>query len=170
MTTTASNPTLSAGLATLGFSRGVFTRMFESIPEEKLGQRGAGGAGNHALWILGHIATTDAQFLEALAGHDRPVPKAWDDLFGYKSEIKDDLSAYPSLDEVRAAFDGARAAITAWFESMDDQELAKPLPEGWDQFAPTQAALMSSLAVHEGMHAGQITCLRRELGLPLLMG
>ena len=65
MTTTTTNPLLSTGLFALGFARGVTTRLLDSIPEDKWDHRPAGGTGNHALWIMGHLATTDAQFLEA---------------------------------------------------------------------------------------------------------
>lgn len=167
MTTSTASPLLSTGLSALTFSRHVFTRFIDNIPEDKFGFR-PGGKANHALWILGHIPTTDAQFMEGL-GAERSVPKEWDALFGYKSEIQDDLSKYPSVADVRAAFDGTRAALVSWFESMDDEALLKPMPEDWQTFAPTFAALMSSLAGHEALHAGQLTVIRRELGLDLLM-
>ena len=48
---------------------------------------------------------------------------------------------------------------------MSDAQLRSPLPEGFTGFATSFAALMSSLAWHEGLHTGQLTVVRKSLGL-----
>ena len=49
---------------------------------------------------------------------------------------------------------------------MDEQQLLTPLPDEMSSFAPNFAAVMSSIAWHEGFHAGQLSAVRRSLGLP----
>jgi hypothetical protein len=39
------------------------------------------------------------------------------------------------------------------------------LPKDYEMFAANYCGLASSLAWHEGMHAGQLTMLRRDIGL-----
>ena len=38
------------------------------------------------------------------------------------------------------------------------------------QFGETRAKLMASLSWHEAMHAGQVTVIRRQNGLPRVFG
>ena len=50
-------------------------------------------------------------------------------------------------------------------DCMSDDQLASPLPEDFKTFAPSLAALPSSIAWHEGMHSGQLTMIRKSLGI-----
>ncbi|MCZ6816774.1 MAG: DinB family protein, partial [Planctomycetota bacterium] len=55
--------------------------------------------------------------------------------------------------------------LVAWFLSMSGERLAAALPEDWQVFAKSYGVLINTIAWHEGMHAGQLTVIRRELGL-----
>ena len=59
----------------------------------------------------------------------------------------------------------ARTDIIKWFQSQSADKLASPLPEELGTFAKTYGASLSTLAIHEGLHAGQLTMIRRSLGL-----
>ena len=168
MTTTTTNSLFATGKAALEFSRRMATQFLDSVPEDQLGYPPEGKLTN-AIWIMGHLAHTDDYFLAALGGQERRTPDTWDGLFGMNSEPQD-ASAYPPLGEIRQAYDECRAAVLAWFESKSDEELLEELSDDWKGFAPTYAALMSSLAIHEGMHCGQLACVRKSLGLPYLFG
>ena len=48
---------------------------------------------------------------------------------------------------------------------MSGERLAAALPEDWQVFAKSYGVLINTIAWHEGMHAGQLTVIRRELGL-----
>lgn len=165
MPTTEIDAIIANGLAALDFSRGVLLKLIEGFPADKLTYQPVDGA-NPVLWQMGHLAYADDGFAHGLGGLARVTPEAWDTIFGMGSTPAGDLSAYPDPAAVRAALDTTRANLRAWFQGMDAETLAKPLPERLAVFGPSHGALMSTLAAHESMHAGQITVVRRALGLP----
>ena len=74
------------------------------------------------------------------------------------------------MDEIKAGLQLARESLLAAFQSMDEQQLQGPLPDDLKGFAPNVGGAMLSLAWHEGFHAGQVSAVRRDLGLPNAMG
>jgi uncharacterized damage-inducible protein DinB len=138
--------------------------VFDSIPVDKYLYQPYPGA-NHALWTLGHLATVHQYFLSKLAGKDRDLFDKYREMFFARSQPKPDAASYPSLDVVRDYFKTSRAAFRAWIESLTDEQLAAPLPEGFKDFAATLGGFLIRLVWHEGMHYGQLTAIRKSLGL-----
>ena len=55
-----------------------------------------------------------------------------------------------------------------WIPYLDDHRaaaIAQPLPDDIKGFAANHATLMTTLAWHEGLHAGQLTIVRKSLGI-----
>jgi uncharacterized damage-inducible protein DinB len=168
-TSTSASAVTDNGLAALSFSRGFFEKVLDEIPPDKMMFQPVPG-GNHALWQVGHMAVTDDMFLSSLGGRPALCPEGWQKLFGYGSQPSGDPSDYPSPQDVRRTFDQARQDLRDWFSSMSREQLAEPLPKDLSMFAPSFGALMSSLACHEGMHIGQLTVIRKALGLAPAFG
>lgn len=168
-TTTTESTVKSCGLAALEFSRGFLEQLADGIPPDKATHQPVNTA-NHLLWILGHSAVTDDYFISTLAGQEAKCPENWGELFGMGSEPVDDPSKYPALDEVKTVMAERREALVAWLGSLDDDALAEPLPEDLQGFAANRGALMATLAAHEAMHVGQLSVIRKSLGLPRVMG
>ena len=61
-------------------------------------------------------------------------------------------------------FEARRHELLAWFREMPTGQLISPVPEDWKSFGATPGILMSTLAWHEGLHAGQLTVIRKSLG------
>ena len=116
------------------------------------------------------MAYADNYFAGTLGGQDTEWPEGWDELFGMGSEPKPDASAYPPIAEVRAILEKNRTLLLEWLGGLSEDDLEKPLPEGLAGFAPNFGALIGSLAVHEAMHVGQITLIRKALQLPRVLG
>ncbi|MEZ6318538.1 MAG: DinB family protein [Phycisphaerales bacterium] len=152
------------GLEGLAMSRGFLKMLLEGLTAEQMMTRPC-AKGNHGMWIMGHIAWTDDSFLQGLGGQASGIPASWNGLFGMKSEPSDDASAYPSRDELMGAMEDRRAALVAWLSGLNEAELIKPIEGDMAQFARTLAQVPSSLAFHEGMHAGQLSMARRAAGL-----
>ena len=57
-----------------------------------------------------------------------------------------------------------RAALLEILGVMADADLLKPTPADMAAFCPDYASIFEMVAWHEGMHAGQITMVRRALG------
>ncbi|MBN2560383.1 MAG: DinB family protein [Phycisphaerae bacterium] len=158
------NETLENGLAALGFARRVTTSLLEDIPQDKLTHQPIPGA-NHAMWIMGHVAVTDAFFLDQLDGRTVGGLEEWKALFFRGSQPKPNVSDYPPVAEVKRLLDRSREQVIAWFRSLDDVQLKAPLPDDLKGFGPLHVNLMTSTAVHEGMHAGQLAVIRKSLGI-----
>ncbi|MHC5023302.1 MAG: DinB family protein [Planctomycetota bacterium] len=170
MTTAAtSSPVHANGIANMEFSRRLLEMLAEDFPEEKLTFQPVTGA-NHVLWQLGHMAWTDDYFLANLLGGTSNIPESWTELFGMGSEPTDEPGRYPSVEEVRPIMQERRAALCDWFRSRTEAQLAEPLPEDYQTFAPNFGALMGAMAAHESMHAGQITVIRKAIGLARKLG
>ncbi len=166
---TTTTTTHESARAVLEFARQITLKMVDDIPGEKICSRPLDKS-NHALWVLGHLAVTDDWFACTIGNSESVLDESWGPLFGMKSEPSDDASTYPSLEAVKAGLERSRASLLSAFESMDEQQLQSPLPEDLKGFAPNVGGAAFSLAWHEGFHAGQLSAVRRSLGLPLAMG
>jgi uncharacterized damage-inducible protein DinB len=149
----------------LDFTQTQLENALAAIPEDKYLHQPFPNA-NHALWTMGHMATVDQFFLTTFAAKDPALFERHKAAFFAKSTPSTNAADYPSIDEVRSYFKASRKEFRDWIESMDDAQLTTPLPpEQQKRFAPNLARLFSRLAWHEGMHYGQLTVLRKSLGL-----
>jgi hypothetical protein len=155
---------LETGLAALAFSRKVTLGLFEDIPDNKICHQPFAGA-NHPLWTLGHLACTDEYFLKEVGGRPYNRFENWSKLFFMGSKPTANPKDYPPVAEVKAALDKNRQELIGWFKSMSDAELGKPFEGDMAQFAANRGILMSTIAWHEGLHAGQMSAVRKSLGL-----
>ena len=158
------NQLLEAGLKVMAFSRSATIGFLDDIPLDQWCKQPVAG-GNHTAWVVGHIALTDDYFLSTLSGRSSNCPESWVTLFGPGSKPVGDLSAYPAPAEMKSKLSGSCDDLVAWLKSLDEKKLMSPLPQELQMFAPTHVELCFSLAWHEGIHAGQMTMVRRSLGL-----
>lgn len=159
-----SSQLVESGLTVLAFSRKTLLGMLEDVPEHQWVHQPIPHA-NHAAWIAGHLAHTDHYFLTAVAGQPASIPAEWDELFGMGSAPTADAARYPSPTELRDYLGSLRQTLQAWFAGLDERDANASLPEELRMFAPTVGALTHSLAWHEGLHTGQLTVVRKSLGI-----
>jgi len=138
--------------------------LFAAIPDDQYLHQPCPG-GNHALWTLGHLATVNQYFLTNIAGQDGTLAEKYKPIFFARSQPSPDAASYPPLDVVREYFKTSRATFRKWVESLSDERLAGPPPEQFQKFAPTLGNVLMRLLWHEGMHYGQLTVIRKSLGL-----
>jgi uncharacterized damage-inducible protein DinB len=125
---------------------------------------------NHALWFVGHIGNTDNFFVGVIAP-ERAVPRAgYRERFGPGSQPTNRPADYPAPDEVLAYMRERRAVLLSLLDEMDEARLETPTPKGSPEFIPDFASVFRTAGWHEGVHAGQLTVVRRALGHPPLMG
>jgi len=151
-------------LTILSMARQNTERLLEDVPPEKLLHQPTEGA-NHALWVMGHLAVTDDMLAGFYDGRAKQLPEAYEKLFGMGSTPTGDRAAYPTPAEVGERMATVRKRFTDAVETADAAALAEPLPEGFEGFAPDKLGMLFSLAWHEGLHAGQLTMIRRSLGI-----
>lgn len=153
----------------LAWARQFHEAILAGVPDDALLAR-AGGAGNHAMWVMGHIASVDAFFLGVLGAKAPSLPSGFDELFAGGSKVFDDASVYPSREVALDAMRTSRAALVQWAESLDEEGLCAPLPEDLHPFAPNVISMLFTIAAHEAFHAGQVASVRASLGMtPVLV-
>lgn len=137
---------------------------FESIPEDKYLHQPFPGA-NHALWMMGHLATVDQFMLKLLAGRDAAIFEQYKTVFFAKSAPTPNAGDYPPIEVVREYFRTSRAEYRGWLVSLDDERLLAPMPAELQRWAPNLGDFLFRLVWHEGMHYGQMTVIRKSLGM-----
>jgi len=164
-TTTQSIDALKANiLERIAWGNWFVDAIFAQVSDEQMMAR-AGGAGNHPLWVLGHLTHTKDSMISMFNGSERVMPEAWDPLFGGGTTSLDDRSAYPSRAEIETATARVREKLTAWVASMDETTAYAPAPEPMRPFAPDAITAASSFLAHDFFHLGQVASVRSSLGL-----
>lgn len=168
MSTVTTSPAATQ-IQAVAFARGATKKLLEGIPADKMCVIPA-GCSKHALWIAGHLASTDHWFVAEFGGGKSSLPEAWNKLFGMNSSATADAKTYPSPAEVLKALDAGHAGVIKWLRSLTAEQLEKPMPKEWQAYAPTMADVGTFAAWHEGYHAGQLSAVRKGLGLPAAFG
>ncbi|MFQ5501703.1 MAG: DinB family protein [Phycisphaerae bacterium] len=163
------NHLLDTGMAALSFSRQATMSLIDTLSEDQFLHQPIAGA-NHAMWIMGHLACSDEYFLNKLGGKPFDKFEAWETKFFMKSKPTANASDYPPIAEVKEALAYGRERLVGWYGTLDEATLLSPPPGDLKDFAPTHAALLSTMAWHEGLHMGQLTVIRKSLGLAPVFG
>ncbi len=95
---------LESNLVALEYSRHFVNALLATIPEEQLCHQPFPGA-NHALWIMGHLASVDAFLLQACGGPADPQLGPLQGVFFMKSQPSPNVGDYPPVAQVRVWFD-----------------------------------------------------------------
>lgn len=124
---------------------------------------------NHLLWQIGHMATGYSWFASMLDGKPVTLGEMYDKLFGSGSRPTSDASMYPAHAEIRRIHDEQCERFIRAASKLSDAEGLKPTVTDSGGFAKNKLDVIYKCAWHEGWHQGQISSLRRALGLPGIM-
>jgi hypothetical protein len=160
---------LDAGLFALNFARQASNAFLNGIEEQHF-HRPFSPEGGTPAYIVGHLTSTDNMTLQMLAGRPSMLTEREQQLFGGGASPESQRGEYPSPSAMLQKMHEVRNALIGYFQGLSDAELNAPVEGPMAQFGDTRAKLMASLAWHEGMHAGQLTVIRRQLGLPRVFG
>jgi hypothetical protein len=126
---------------------------------------------NHAMWFAGHMASVDNFFVSVLAPDKAAtLPPGWKEMFGMGSKPSPNPNDYPPPEEVLRLMRDRRQTFLAALDSLNESDLAKPMPKGAPEFIKDFAAIFEMAIWHEGLHSGQLSIARRALGNPPLFG
>ena len=123
--------------------------------------------GNHPLWVLGHLAYSEASMTNGIMFGDENPLADWKEIFADGTEPCCDASVYPPYDEVRARFDGVRANTLKILDGLAEADLdtkCKKFPEEWEAFFGTYGRVLNIVGAHTFMHHGQVADARRMAG------
>ncbi len=143
-----------------GFAEALFRDM-ESDPFSRASQ----GEGHHAYWLLGHVIYGEAQGLDRYLLNRRNRYEKWASLFGPGSTPSTDAVGGLSYDELLEELDIVRAATLKHVATLTDSDLDRPCHpvEGGPSFETVGDCLIG-IAIHMGIHAGQLADTRRAAG------
>lgn len=158
----------AAAVALLTWVHGTTEALVKSIPTDKSTFQPS-ACDNHMLWTVGHLASAYSWFASLIDGKTAPIPDSFDKLFGSKSKPCDDCAAYPPLDEVRKVYSAAYQRLADAVSGLKPADLHKPPAAEAHGFATSRLDAVYKAVWHEGWHSGQLSSLRRALGLPPMM-
>jgi uncharacterized damage-inducible protein DinB len=121
---------------------------------------------NHIAWIVGHMALSRSRLLHFM-GAEWGQPEL--EIFGRGSKLLED-SAYPAPDSLLAAWSESGHALAGAFQSVAEDLLEQPAPEGSPSSNGKIGGIVHFMAIHETYHLGQASYLRCWLGHKGLMG
>jgi hypothetical protein len=115
---------------------------------------------NPMVWMAGHLAQTRVQ-LGRLLGLDLEVP--WPTLFK-RGSPPPDIAQYPSLDDIRAVWKRAGAALRSRLRELEDGALCEGLQIKIPSTDGTLRGAIVFALFHEAYHVGQMGYVRKTLG------
>ena len=119
---------------------------------------------NHALWFAGHMANTDNFFISIIAPERAVERDGFAEKFGVGSHPTSNSGDYPPVEDVLAFMRDRRAVLLDIFDSLSEEDFAKPTPEGTPNFLADIGSVFETAIWHEGLHSGQLSVTRRSLG------
>jgi uncharacterized damage-inducible protein DinB len=119
------------------------------------------GATNSAAFVAAHLVDSRYYLLSSLGGKETSPLK------GAKGGFNkiDDVSTYPSLEDIQAAWTSAGKALGRRLGAMTAAELDAPLDPGFPIDTKTMLGVLTFLTQHESYHLGQLGLLRKYAGL-----
>jgi uncharacterized damage-inducible protein DinB len=152
-------PRLAPLAAILDLNTDLLLNTLEGLEEDDARIRLPGG-GNSLAFLAAHL-TDSRHFLADRIGHPLTNPMA-----PYLAEARtiEDITTWPSLDELRHAWCAVSAHVQSALEGMAAADLAQanavrfPLADG------TRLGMLTFLVQHDSYHVGQMAFLRRQLG------
>lgn len=160
---------LQRAIITLKFARKMTNDLARTIPPDKAAYQPS-PKDNHLLWTLGHLAISYQWLANLIDGKPNTLPANYDELFGGKSAPHADAKRYPSVEELWKHHDSMFDRMIAAAESMSETDCTKSCNAETGGFARDRLDVIEKAAWHEGWHAGQLSSIRRALGLKPLMG
>ena len=149
-----------------GFNLRVARAMVDDLTPEQMVEQ-PHGVVNHPAWSLGHLVMV-SDWLARLLGLESEVADGWAPVFATGGIPSNDVSRYPSKEELLEALEAQHARSTAAIEATDPAWFDTPNPdEKRRKRFPTlgdQAVFL--MTGHEMLHLGQVAAWRRAMGLP----
>ena len=152
-------------LKSLAFAHAITQKAIADFPDSQLTHQPS-PTDNHALWTIGHLASTYAWFKGVLDGSMHPLPENYKPLFGGGSKPSADHKHYPSLAELKKNYADSYEAFVAAAKKLTDADLAKAPAVETGGFCNDKLDALDRAAWHEGWHCGQLCGVRKALNLP----
>ena len=132
---------------------------------------GAGADGNHAHWILGHLALSETGF-RSMADGTPNAAESLKPMFGGGSQPQPAGDGYPAYADLLTQLKARHEETVAWIESLSEDDLdqkSQAIPEGFEPFFGTWRQVLLMRPLHYMNHRGQLADCRRAAGREPMM-
>ncbi|QDV50277.1 DinB family protein [Gimesia fumaroli] len=149
-------------------SRNFVLALLETLADDQLHVRVGGG--NHALWVMGHLAFADDLFASAFLDEPGSLPEGHHELFAFGTTPSDNPADYPDREELLDRMQTARTRFINWAETLAGDALWEASPESVAPIAKNAITAVHTLAHHDFFHNGQLATIRSSLGMKPVFG
>ncbi|HVM90123.1 MAG TPA: DinB family protein [Puia sp.] len=145
----------------------LFNNVLESVQESQAAKR-LGDAVNHLQWIAGHLTNTRYNYAQML-GLDKKFP--YRDLYVDPAapppgnRAIDVFIEYPALDEILKCWNDYAPSFAEAISKLPHVQLETEMPFSTPIGDKTVLGFLGFLASHESYHIGQMSIIRKYLGL-----
>jgi hypothetical protein len=106
---------------------------------------------------------------KAAPGHGIELPDGFVAAHSKEACNNDNPTDFQTKQTYIDLFDKVRASSLAAVDAYPESDFDKVAPEDFRSFCPTMGDMLTLIATHPMMHAGQFVIVRRQLGQPILM-
>lgn len=155
------DPRVIASAETLRINTKLFRNCLHGMTQALAETRSNDGT-NSALWVAAHMVKARYGLLKRF-GEDRvnPLPA---ELMAAKGI--NDVKSWPSVQEVLAAWTDVSHGLRDRLPKLTAAELDAAVEVRFPVFEQTQFAVLVFMTQHDSYHLGQLSMLRKVLGLP----
>ena len=157
------DPRIAPLADTLRLNTRLFRNCLQDLTEEQARARPSNTT-NSAAFVAAHLAEARFLILKVL-GAARPNPL--DRYLGGRRSIEE-ISEWPSLVEIQAAWTEASHALRDRLGAMTAAEFDAPNPTRFPVTDMTVLGVLAFLVQHDSYHIGQLSLLRKQAGLPAM--
>jgi hypothetical protein len=147
----------------------LFNNVLEGI-EDKKGSERLNDHVNHIQWIAGHL-TNSRYRLGSMLGLDFVFPymEFYTDLTAPPpfNRAIDSRLHYPPLNEIKKSWNDLAATLVDQLSGLGSEQLAAEMPNAVPT-GKTMLDFISFISSHESYHIGQMSIIRKYLGLPAM--
>jgi hypothetical protein len=151
-------------------SMGQFVSMayLADLTDADLMRRAAPGI-NHINWQVGHLILADHNHVSAILPGSMPaLPNNFERIYSRDTAGSDDPQSFLDKAALLKAFEEQRGALLKALDSVSAEDLDRPAPEKYKDYAQNWGALFALAGSHWLMHCGQWAVVRRQMGKPAL--
>jgi uncharacterized damage-inducible protein DinB len=142
-----------------GMTEFMIPMVLDDLSDDEACARPRGEGGPSIVWTIGHLLSYRIFMLKRFGSElDDPYAEK------FRDAPATDGSDYPSMAELRAAWEAVSGDFMDAVSSLSEEQLDAPLEDGWheEQVLRDQVVFF---AWHEGYHMGAIGQVRKALGL-----
>ncbi|QDT42180.1 DinB superfamily protein [Gimesia alba] len=156
------------GIEQLQRSRNFVLSQLETFSDDQLYVRVGGG--NHALWVMGHLAFADDLFVSAFLNEPSGLPEGHYERFSNGSIPSNNPADYPGREEMLELMQTARDRFIKWAQTLEEDALWQDSPEAVAPIAENAITAVHALSQHDFLHAGELATIRTSLGMKPVFG